>query len=1106
MAYKSTIQEGLWGLDRLDQLIPPYDGQFRYNSDGGGVDVCIIDTGILSSHIEFGSLNSVGRVQVLYDYRSTLSSTDPDYIPVTDVRWGQDDNGHGTFIASIVGGFTTGVAHGCKLYSVKIFNRNLETNRDRMFAGLNSVYTFHTTKSNSRPSICLITWAGFTVDDSDTELLINQMINSGITVICTAGNYDRDINLMFPSRMTNIITVGGSDKNDKFVNPALINDTSFKIPSPSGNESSNFGAITLIAPSFRIRGAWITTNNPVQSNYSSLQSSEYRIMSNNAVAASFTTGVAALYLDKNPSKTHLEVKDFLINTSIKNRISGLPLGTPNRLLRSTFNPHVFVWDKESGQLMSVEESNPVDITITAYGQDGAGSRIPVDFSVSSGSLPPDFILEKRTGRIYGSAPEISSSTPGYIPVASLPIEEQILFADNHRGYVDYIFTLKIQDEYSSETRVFSIRVVDLNQTPVWRVDKPFYLNDAVSARYFYYKNTVNFNLNTLNYISDGDGDNITFHLLNGELPKNLHLSSNGRIQGTVAGITPETYTYPTSAGTIWKDYLFTVRAFDGLDNVDRYMGIRIYRDGSNNTPPEFFQKDWSYGPLEQYYEGGVINITFTTNDPDGDKVLYYKVQPFTNYDIPPETFAVVSSQLVDHYYDASELILNDSDWYWTGSPYVEGSIPATAKVYHRTPIYVKVNISGKMQGVLTVLNNVGNYYFTIDAYDGWDITRETFLIHVDPLEINIITALASLDWVEDPGLLGEIWETYPSYFKVEAYTNSGKEINYEFIPETNSALPPGIILDTETGELRGYFQNVTVNTTYNFIIRAYLKETPEAYIDGEFSIKVINKWTASISELSFYMSGYQKLHWYNTIANELRGDIGSQILPIESWYRPLDPIYGENWSPKIYIMGGMLTATDSQLYDLMKKETLVNDSKYETFSTFFSPIEVVIGDLKSAIARDLSGNVIYEVIYYEIYDSKMGNKGISELGVSDPIANDDPTSPVKLFYPTSILNWRRDIRADLPPNNGVERLPLWMMSSQETATSNDKPGYVPCIELVYVLPGTASNFINLVKTIPNTIYKKGETIQIDRLVYTDLTNPNLPVRKVLKFPPGDIAL
>jgi hypothetical protein len=187
----------------------------------------------------------------------------------------------------------------------------------------------------------------------------------------------------------------------------------------------------------------------------------------------------------------------------------------------------------------------------------------------------------------------------------------------------------------------------------------------------------------------------------------------------------------------------------------------------------------------------------------------------------------------------------------------------------------------------------------------------------------------------------------------------------------------------------------------------------------------------------------------------------------------------------------------------MKKETNVNDVEYEQYSTYFSPIEVVIGDLKSAIARDLSGNIIYEVIYYEIYDPNYKNKGISNIGVSNPIANDDTSSPVKLFYPSSILNWRRDILADLPLNNGVERLPLWMMSSQETSTSDDKPGYVPCIELIYVLPGTATNFINLLKNVYNTVIKRGEVLEIDRLVYRDLSNPNAPKNRIIKFPPGD---
>ena len=99
----STTQDNApWNLDRVDQRNLPWDSRYEYTSTGTGVHVYIIDTGIRTTHTDFG-----GRASVAYDN-------------VGDGQNGNDCNGHGTHVAGIVGGTNWGVAKQALLHAVRV--------------------------------------------------------------------------------------------------------------------------------------------------------------------------------------------------------------------------------------------------------------------------------------------------------------------------------------------------------------------------------------------------------------------------------------------------------------------------------------------------------------------------------------------------------------------------------------------------------------------------------------------------------------------------------------------------------------------------------------------------------------------------------------------------------------------------------------------------------------------------------------------------------------------------------------------------------------------------------------------------------------------------
>lgn len=98
-----------WHLDRIDQNYPWLDGSYNWIFDGTGVDVYIIDTGVMSSHSEF----LPGQVDPGRTYAG-LDSENPDIQYPADNPCGDFVNnyqsGHGTAVASLVGGQTTSIS------------------------------------------------------------------------------------------------------------------------------------------------------------------------------------------------------------------------------------------------------------------------------------------------------------------------------------------------------------------------------------------------------------------------------------------------------------------------------------------------------------------------------------------------------------------------------------------------------------------------------------------------------------------------------------------------------------------------------------------------------------------------------------------------------------------------------------------------------------------------------------------------------------------------------------------------------------------------------------------------------------------------------------
>jgi hypothetical protein len=132
----------LWHLDRADQNYADPTNSYSYCTDGLGVTVYVVDSGVNKNHQEFG-----GRV--MPGYNATGDATTNDHMPADDpclgftVPFGNSSvefnhynaevgvNSHGTAVASALGGKRVGIAKNVTIVPIKTSRCDLNSSRLR---------------------------------------------------------------------------------------------------------------------------------------------------------------------------------------------------------------------------------------------------------------------------------------------------------------------------------------------------------------------------------------------------------------------------------------------------------------------------------------------------------------------------------------------------------------------------------------------------------------------------------------------------------------------------------------------------------------------------------------------------------------------------------------------------------------------------------------------------------------------------------------------------------------------------------------------------------------------------------------------------------------
>ena len=621
----------------------------------------------------------------------------------------------------------------------------------------------------------------------------------------------------------------------------------------------------------------------------------------------------------------------------------------------------------------------------------------VFYSVIAGRLPPGIQID-QTGVIAG-LPEAISEVQG-VP--------QDVINDTTSQFAVRAYTKTTVGGVTVITgladRTFTITVTGQN-TVTWTTSAGLVLTEFDGSQIAPL---------TLAY-SDPDPNSInTVSLVAGALPPGLTVSDQGVITGY---ITPNpAATQPTST------YSFTLRVTNGISADVRTFSILVYARSTMTADNTVITAD----------------NTFVTAD----------ISPVQTPIITTPTGSIGSTRS-DNFF-----AFQFQGAYYDGDPIEFEAITLLP------PGLILDPVSGWLYGLIPFEGIVTNTYdFSLRVRDALvpsavSAAYAFSLTVTGPVNSDVI-------WLT-PADLGTIDNGATSTFYVAAENVAGLALQYQLKSGSDSSLPQGLQL-LPSGHIAG---RVSFNTfavdggTTTFDVDLNTVDQPTTFdmvntftvtatsinglvnVDKTFSITVIRRYDQPFDNL--YIQAMPPQSDRDLLASLLQDPT---IFPPDLIYRADDPNFGIARRVIYNHAYGLVAAT---LDDYVASLDLNHYWK-----------NLVLGEIKTAQARDDAGNVIYEVVYSAIQDNLVNNDGESvdkQVILAFPINEDDSTQ-IDSVYPNSLINMRDQVIDTVGQVSRV--LPRWMLSRQANGTVL---GFTPAWVIAYVNPGQSGQIAYNIQT------------------------------------------
>lgn len=313
-----------WGLDRIDQTQTAQNNTFYFTSNGTGVNIYFLDTGLDYYHTEFKNASGVSRVGNGINFAVNSGSTvDPNNF--------YDGYGHGTHVAAIAAGLRYGVAKNATLHPVRVTDNNAFSSTSIVAQGADWIAHNHVKPAIVNISMNFKVAREVLTDPASLNFMEqtfhNLVTTYGVAVVNSAGNFNSDAVDFSPSRLPELIVVGATDNIDARWAVVPAGQPCYLRSDPYSQCGSNYGPyVDIFAPGFSIVSAWTNTSTRTGACQ----------QTGTSLSAPLVTGVAATYLQSHPLATPAQVVQALINNATNGVLypTDLGAGSPNRMLKT----------------------------------------------------------------------------------------------------------------------------------------------------------------------------------------------------------------------------------------------------------------------------------------------------------------------------------------------------------------------------------------------------------------------------------------------------------------------------------------------------------------------------------------------------------------------------------------------------------------------------------------------------------------------------------------------------------------------------------------------------------------------------------------------------